>query len=308
MVALWIQTALLIAIAFILGCVIGSLLRWLLTSGSATEQARIEQSPQQPMQKAAAAAPAQPVPVAPPAKSVVPEPGAPVAPGDKAPVAEPVEIPDTVESKVEPFVATAAPEGPADNLKLIRGIGPQNEARLNALGVTQFTQIAAWSAQEQRAVGEALAFPGRIEREEWTSQAATLAKGEKTDFSQRVASGTVASSMGETVSDDVGTKPAGTLIEARGGTPDDLPMIGGVGSAIEKKMFKLGIYHFDQVSGMSSDELVWLGNAIGFPGRPERENWMGDAKALAAGAKTKTEEKPAKRGTIKAKKRAPKDS
>ena len=41
MVALWIQTALLIAIAFILGCVIGSLLRWLLTSGSATEEARI---------------------------------------------------------------------------------------------------------------------------------------------------------------------------------------------------------------------------------------------------------------------------
>lgn len=303
MVALWIQTILLIAIAFILGCVIGSLLRWMLSSDSSASEGQIEYAPEKPMQKVAEAAPSQPTRVATPVKPVAPLPVAPVAPTEKAAVAEPVTIPEPEEGEAAPFVATAPPEGPADNLKLIRGIGPQNEARLNALGITQFTQIAAWSAKEQRAVGEALAFPGRIEREEWTAQAAVLAKGEKTDFSQRVASGTVQSSMGTSGTGNIGTKPSGTLIEARGGKPDDLTLMGGVGSALEKKMFKLGIYHHDQVAEMTADELVWLGNAIGFPGRPERENWKGDAKALAAGANVAADDKPAKRGAIKAKKR-----
>jgi hypothetical protein len=66
----------------------------------------------------------------------------------------------------------AAPRGgKADELELIRGIGPQNEARLHALGVFHFDQIAAWTAKEAQWVGGYLAFPGRIEREDWIGQA-----------------------------------------------------------------------------------------------------------------------------------------
>lgn len=63
----------------------------------------------------------------------------------------------------------------ADDLKRIRGIGPQNETRLNALGVYHFGQIAAWTPAEVRWVGAYLAFPGRIEREDWIGQARGLA-------------------------------------------------------------------------------------------------------------------------------------
>jgi NADH-quinone oxidoreductase subunit E len=65
-------------------------------------------------------------------------------------------------------------EGIADDLRRIKGIGPQNEARLNALGVYHHAQIAAWTPEEARWVGAYLAFAGRIEREDWVGQARAL--------------------------------------------------------------------------------------------------------------------------------------
>ncbi|WP_349237827.1 hypothetical protein [Xanthobacter autotrophicus] len=71
-----------------------------------------------------------------------------------------------------------APEGEgADDLKLLKGIGPQNERRLNALGIYHVRQIAAWTPDEAAWVGSYLAFPGRIERENWIGQARALASG-----------------------------------------------------------------------------------------------------------------------------------
>jgi NADH-quinone oxidoreductase subunit E len=79
----------------------------------------------------------------------------------------------------------------ADDLKRIRGIGPQNETRLNALGVYHFDQIAAWTPAEVRWVGAYLAFPGRIEREDWIGQARALMAGDRPDpESDQSASGT----------------------------------------------------------------------------------------------------------------------
>lgn len=77
----------------------------------------------------------------------------------------------------------AAPEGVgADDLKLLKGIGPQNERRLHALGIFHFRQIAAWTPEEALWVGSYLAFPGRIEREDWIGQAqAILDKGAPPD-------------------------------------------------------------------------------------------------------------------------------
>lgn len=70
----------------------------------------------------------------------------------------------------------AAPrEGKADDLKKIKGIGKQNEKKLADLGIFHFEQIANWTDQEVAWVGTFLAFPGRIEREDWISQAKELA-------------------------------------------------------------------------------------------------------------------------------------
>lgn len=67
-----------------------------------------------------------------------------------------------------------APEGAPDDLRRIKGIGPQNARRLNELGIHHLRQIAAWTPEEVRWVGAALAFPGRIEREGWVAQAQAL--------------------------------------------------------------------------------------------------------------------------------------
>lgn len=83
--------------------------------------------------------------------------------------------------------ATAAPKKAAkktatvaDDLTRINGVGPKNVAKLAEIGVTSFAQVAAWSEKEQEEIGEKLAFPGRIEREEWVSQAkAILAEADK---------------------------------------------------------------------------------------------------------------------------------
>ncbi|BBE70554.1 hypothetical protein [Oharaeibacter diazotrophicus] len=121
----------------------------------------------------------------------MPEPAAPVATAET--VTAPAAIDGVLaagEAVIDPAKAAAAdqvgtrPEGYAgardgvpDDLKVIKGIGPQNEARLNALGVFHFDQIAAWTPEEARWVGSYLAFPGRIEREGWIAQARSLASG-----------------------------------------------------------------------------------------------------------------------------------
>ena len=71
-----------------------------------------------------------------------------------------------------------APEGAADDLKKISGVGPVLEKKLNALGITQFAQVAAFTAEEIAKVDDALSFKGRIERDDWVGQATKLAAGE----------------------------------------------------------------------------------------------------------------------------------
>lgn len=85
-------------------------------------------------------------------------------------------------------------DGKADDLKLVKGIGRQNEARLHALGVWHFDQIAAWTHDNVAWIGSYLAFPGRIDRENWVEQATHLARGEKTEFARRVEAGEVPTS------------------------------------------------------------------------------------------------------------------
>lgn len=87
--------------------------------------------------------------------------------------------------------------GKADDLKRIRGIGPQNERKLHGLGVYHFSQIAAWTAENAKWAGSFMAFPGRIEREDWIAQAEVLATGAETEFSKRVDAGEVPTSQSD---------------------------------------------------------------------------------------------------------------
>ena len=68
------------------------------------------------------------------------------------------------------------PNGKADDLKLISGVGPKLEKTLNGLGFFHFAQIAKWKKADVAIVDDELSFKGRIERDDWIKQAKALAK------------------------------------------------------------------------------------------------------------------------------------
>ena len=72
-----------------------------------------------------------------------------------------------------PIALETAPASP-DDLKKISGIGKVNERKLNDLGIYRFEQIAGWGVSETQWVNTYLSFPGRIERENWVEQAVRL--------------------------------------------------------------------------------------------------------------------------------------
>ncbi len=85
---------------------------------------------------------------------------------------------------------------------------------------------------------------------------------------------------------DEGTKPA-SLEEPREGGPDDLKQIKGIGPKLEELCHFLGYFHFDQIASWTPDEVAWVdANLPGFRGRVSRDNWVEQAKALAAGETT----------------------
>jgi len=63
----------------------------------------------------------------------------------------------------------------SDNLKLIKGIGPVIEEKLNAMGIFTFEQLANLSAEDITHINEELLeFAGRMERDQWMEQAREL--------------------------------------------------------------------------------------------------------------------------------------
>lgn len=68
----------------------------------------------------------------------------------------------------------AKPDGKADDLTKIKGIGPKRSKQLNELGIYHFSQVAAWSDAEMRWVDDSLASPGRVARDGWVEQARLL--------------------------------------------------------------------------------------------------------------------------------------
>ncbi len=74
----------------------------------------------------------------------------------------------------------------ADDLKMIKGVGPKLEKLLQSLGFWHYDQIANWSADEVAWVDENLeGFKGRVSRDNWIDQAKVLATGGQTEFSKR---------------------------------------------------------------------------------------------------------------------------
>ncbi|MGP6086180.1 50S ribosomal protein L21 [Antarctobacter jejuensis] len=79
-----------------------------------------------------------------------------------------------------------------------------------------------------------------------------------------------------------GVKPDNLLTEARGGKPDDLKKISGVGPKLEGLLHENGVFHFDQIAAWDAAEIAYMDDKLSFKGRIERDNWIEQAKTFAA--------------------------
>lgn len=124
---------------------------------------------------APAAAPAVPQPAA----TAAPDPGSTPAPDAQpaAPAADSQPAKPEAEEGTKPADLMTAPQGAADDLKRISGVGPKLEEKLNGMGVWHYWQIAKWGPDEVAWVDSTLKFRGRIERDGWIEQARALAAG-----------------------------------------------------------------------------------------------------------------------------------
>lgn len=86
--------------------------------------------------------------------------------------------------------AQVVPSKPAapidDDLTRIKGLGPKLAAMLNNMGVTKFSEIAAWQEADINRIDAKLGkFQGRIQRDNWVEQAKLLSAGAESDFANK---------------------------------------------------------------------------------------------------------------------------
>lgn len=124
---------------------------------------------------------AEPTPKAPDA----PKPAVKQAAEAKKATAKPETKAEAAVAEKEPETLKAARDGKADDLKLLKGVGPKLEETLNELGFFHYDQVAAWTEAEVAWVDSRLKFKGRIDRDGWIEQARKLAAGEETEFAKK---------------------------------------------------------------------------------------------------------------------------
>jgi predicted flap endonuclease-1-like 5' DNA nuclease len=110
---------------------------------------------------------------APPAADLVPPPASVTMAG----VGEIVSV--AAQEGVAAVAAVSPSQAASDDLTRIKGLGPKIVALLGPLGVSAFSQIAAWDdAEIDRIDAQLGAFAGRIRRDNWVEQARLLAGGD----------------------------------------------------------------------------------------------------------------------------------
>jgi large subunit ribosomal protein L21 len=112
--------------------------------------------------------------------------------------------------------------------------------------------------------------------------AAKPAKAEKPKAEKKAAPKKAAPKAEAPAAEADGVKPANLLSEARGGQPDDLKKISGVGPKLEGLLHDNGVFHFDQIAAWNAGEISYMDDQLSFKGRIERDNWIEQAAKLAA--------------------------
>lgn len=213
-----------------------------------------------------------------------------------------------------------------DNLQRIRGINAEVEELITLQGVTRYAQIASWSKADVERFDRLLGQDGRIARENWIEQAQILAKGGDTTYSRDLDRQGAVSDEDTTpapedtppdVRDDgldearpvrttdisslrsvrsqalrasdkppAGQRDAGSPRAGRIGIAGNLKRIRGIGVLIEKRLHSLGIMSYEHIANWTAADIDRISQTLDFKGRIERENWVEQARILAAGGQT----------------------
>ncbi len=76
-------------------------------------------------------------------------------------------------------------------------------------------------------------------------------------------------------------KANGVFLQKPNGKVDDLTQIAGIGPRLAKTLNDLGIYHFWQIAKWTQADRSAVDEKLSFKGRIERDDWIGQARALA---------------------------
>ena len=64
---------------------------------------------------------------------------------------------------------------------------------------------------------------------------------------------------------------------------DDLTRISGVGPVLQEKLYRLGITTYQQIAELTPEDIARVDEVLDFPGRVEREDWVGQARKMLDG-------------------------
>ncbi|MEN5297381.1 endonuclease [Brucella sp. TWI559] len=184
-----IQLAILIAVAFIIGCILGRFAKGRKTVDTSQEDTIIAAALSKPAlsEKPEPVATPKAVTVEEPVKDQVEAAAEPVdetvqTVGSKGPEAEAAQAEEiTIEDEIvevadphRPELLDAPLKAVPDDLTAIHGIGKSVETMLQKLGVFHYAQIAQWNLDQAAWIERHIGFAGRVTRENWIGQAAKL--------------------------------------------------------------------------------------------------------------------------------------
>ncbi|MCB0640260.1 MAG: hypothetical protein KDC44_01410 [Phaeodactylibacter sp.] len=145
---------------------------------------------------------------------------------------------DQAQQIVEEAIGNRIPRATAadkDDLKLIDGIGPFIEKKLNQIGLYTYEQIASLDDSLVDFVTTAIEFfPGRIERDDWVGQAARLAAIKEKDPN------------------------ALKKKDKSEHQPDDLKIVEGIGPKIEEVLKNAGISDLETLAQTESEQIAQI--------------------------------------------------
>jgi len=74
---------------------------------------------------------------------------------------------------------------------------------------------------------------------------------------------------------------ASTGVAAQANGRDDLTLIKGIGPSLKNRLYEMDITSFQQIADFTQRDIDRVSEELSFPGRIERENWVGQARALS---------------------------